>query len=339
MSVGLHIGKNSKLFENKHKSMMLAISTEVEIFNLSAIAMFQIGPLNKNKNSMDHQSIKTYCTEKNIAIYPHGSYIAAGIWLVNNKNRSENKSKMYIRLIKDQLVQGKQVGARGVIIHVPRHPIATIVETMTILSNCKEINSVRRNEGTLPMFTLEMPSSRADELLTYETPAKLNALVAALAADTNITMPWDICMDTCHMWAGGIDFTGDLSWHTWESALSPLALSKISLIHLNGALGKNFGTGKDGHQIPFSVTDTIWGSRLISEEFRTYLGTVTVAVAKVTNLAEALSPEELQRIKNSSFNGIVQFAKKQNIGMIMEINTKDFVSAKFALDVANLLLA
>lgn len=337
MSVGLHISKNSKLFENKHRSMMLAISTEVETFGLSAIAMFQIGPLNKSKNSMDHQGIKAYCTERNIAIYPHGSYIAAGIWLVNNANRSENKSKMYIRLIKDQLVEGKQVGARGVIIHVPRHPIATVVETMTILSNCKEINSVRRNEGVLPMLTLEMPSSRADDLLTYETPAKLNTLVAALDANTAITLPWDICMDTCHMWAGGVDFTGDLSWHAWESELTPLTRSKISLIHLNGALGKNFGTGKDGHQIPFSVTDSVW-SRHISEEFRAYLSTVTVDLAKVTDLASKLSPEELERIKNSSFNAIVQFAKKQNIGMIMEINVKDFVSAKFALDVANLLL-
>jgi endonuclease IV len=337
MSIGLHVGKNSKLFENKHKTMMSAIKTEVETFNLSAISMFQIGPLNKNKNSMDHQGIKAYCLEKNVAIYPHGSYIAAGIWQVNKANRHENKPKMFIRLIKDQLVQGKQVGAKGVVFHVPRHPINTIVETMTILSDCKVINSVRRNEGDLPMFTLEMPSSRADDLLTYETPQKLNALCAALADDPKITLPWDICIDTCHMWAGGIDFSKDLSWNDWESELSELSRSKLSLIHLNGAQGKNFGTGKDGHVIPCSRDDSIWG-KLISDEFRDFIERSTMAEINSMNLATKLSESEMERIKSSSFFAIIQFAKKQQIGMIMEINAKDYKNAKFALDLVNLLL-
>lgn len=337
MSIGLHIGKNSKLFDDKHKSMMAAIKTEVETFNMTAISMFQIGPLNKSKNSMDHQSIKAYCAEKNISIYPHASYIAAGIWLVTQKNRSENKSKMFIRLVKDQLVQGKQVAAKGVVFHVPRHTTATIVETMAIISNCKVLNSVRRNDGDLPMFTLEMPSSRADDLLTYETPEKLNLLTAALVAAVEITLPWDICIDTCHMYAGGINFSPDLSWNTWEMALSDLSRNKISLIHLNGALGKNFGTGKDSHQIPLSATDSIWG-HLLTDEFRGYLERSTMAEINEINLATKLSDTEVNAIKNSSFFAIIQFAKKQNIGMIMEINAKDYKSAKFAMDLVNFLL-
>lgn len=339
MSFGMMTAKNSKNIDgDKYRTMLEAIKSEVDIFNLSAISMFMMGPRDKKRIDMAYFQIMEYCKERNIAVYPHGSYICAGIWNVTQKNRHENKPLMFIRHIKDHLVNGKQLGAKGVVIHVPRHPVANIVETMEILSNNKVINSVRRNDGVIPMLTLETPASRPDDELTYETPEKLNKLVVALTASEKITIGWDICIDTCHLWAGGVNFSPDNSWSEYEAALSDITKDKIKLIHLNGVISAdNFGTGKDGHQVILSRSDAIWG-HLITDEFREFMDNMTLEQINEKNMYEHLSEAEIEIIKNSSLFGIVQFAKKRNIAMICEISIKNYRDAKFAADVVNKLL-
>jgi endonuclease IV len=337
MSLGLHVGKNSKFTDNKHKSMLDAVKAEVTLFNLSAIALFQMGPLNRLKNSMDTVGIKKYCLEHNIAVYPHSSYLAGGIWNVTEQNRMENKNRMYIRLIRDQLVLGAQIGAKSVVFHLTRQTISTVVETMIILSDCKEINALRKTGKPFPMFMFEAIASRGDPLLTYETAKKLNALTAALAAEPRITLPWNLCLDTCHMFAGGTTFAEANSWNMYEAALTKLTREKIQLFHLNGALGKNFGVGKDGHRIPMSREDSIWG-HLISDTFWEYIDAATISELNAGDLALKLFHEEMSYITSSSLFSIVQFAKKQNIGMIMEINLDHYKSAKLACDIINYLL-
>lgn len=337
MSLGIHVSRNSKNFDTKSKTMLEAVKIDTQMLNLSAIALFQIGPLNQLKNSMNTAGIKNYCLENNIKVYPHSSYIAGGIWNVTEKNRNENKSKMYLRLIRDQLVLGAQIGAKSVIFHLTRQPIATIIETMIVLSNCREINTLRAAGKVIPAFMFEVTASRSDPLLTYETPPKLNALIAALDAEPRITLPWNFCLDTCHMFAAGVTFAESNSWNTYEAQLTKLTRSKIQLFHLNGAQGKNFGTGKDGHQIPMSREDSIWG-HLISDNFDAYFESYTVTQINKGDLALKLTDVELAYITSSSLYSIVQFVKKQNIAMIMEINIQHYKSAKLACDIINHLL-
>lgn len=337
MSIGLHIGKNGRVVDYKHKTMLDAITTESILLDISSLSLYTSGPRDKSKISMQHQEIKKYCAEKNIVIFPHGSYISCGIWNVNKANRHENKSLMFIRHIKDQLVDGKQLGAKGIVIHLPKHPIETVVETMEIISDCKVINSIRNNAGVMPNFTIEMPAAKPDELLTYETPEKLNKLTNALTNNKLITLPWDLCIDTCHMWAGGINFKDNLSWFNWESKLTDETKSKIHLIHLNGAKGTNFGTGKDSHSIACSKEDDIW-KHLISDTFRSFLEVSTIQEFNACNMADHLSDEELDVIKESSLFAIVQFAKKNNIAMICEPGVKDYKGIKFIIDLVNKLL-
>lgn len=335
MSVGLHVSRTSKIFNKKDHSYLEAIKTECEMFGLTAFAIFQIGPQNSHKNTMDIKAIKQYCIEHNISVYPHAAYVSTGIWNIRDAAHTKERERFYIKLIKDHLVEGEKIGAKGMVVHVPRHPIKTIVETMAILSNTPVINKVRSK--TLPLMLLENPASRADPLLTYETPSKLNALVKALDADPRITLPWGLCIDTCHLWAGGVSLKEDQSWYNYESALTTITRNKIQLFHLNGSHGENFSTGKDRHNIPFCRSDALFG-HLLTDNFQSWLEGLSRDEANVANLALQLSRSELGRIKSSSFFAIVQFCKKKDIGMILEINVEYYNSAKFAIDLIHVLL-
>ncbi len=341
MSIGCHISKNSSIIDKKdvgkYKTYLEAIKYETELLNMSAFSIFTVGPRTKNKVAgLAHNDIKKYCEDNNLKLYTHSSYIASGIWNVNKENRHEDKSQMYLRLIRDELLQGKQLGAKGVVVHYPRHPISTIVETMKILSDCKIINAIREN-SPVPKFTLEAPASRPHNDLTYETPEKINALIHALKSNKDITIDFDLCIDTCHQYAGGVSFKEANSWHNYANALSKETYDAINLIHLNGAYAKNYQTGKDGHVIPMSKDDAIW-SHLISDEFRDYLDRLDFEEINNINLYEKLSKSEITNLKNSSLYDIIKFVKTKDIAMIMEINVGHFNDSKAAMDIINGLL-
>jgi endonuclease IV len=342
MSLGVFISKNSHILDKKYKKYIEAVKYEAELLDLSALCIFMIGPMNKNKISMDHQGIKAYCEENNIEIWPHGSYTSVGIWNVNHDNRHENKSKEMIRNIKDHLVIGKQLGAKGISFHLGRKTIEETIETMEVISDCKEINSVRRNPGELPYFLIEFIATKSNDSLTYESSERLNSLVSTMISNPKITIKWAINIDTAHQFAGGVSYGEHNSWNNWIAGLSKEAKENIKLIHLNGASAKNFDTGKDYHEIPLSKTDAIWG-HLISHDFRNYMNTLEdkeVLNNSSLNFYEKMTLDEKKILHNSSLNEIVQWCKQNNIAMIMEIK-KDrggFKEIKMAVDIVNGLL-
>jgi endonuclease IV len=247
--IGMHIGKTSKLTNKTFKTMLEVIEADNEVLGMSAISLFMHGPQNTRKNKMAYDSIKEYCEKNNIVIFPHGSYVSVGVWNVNTDNIDDEKSIKFIQHIQDSLTSGHEIGAKGVVVHVPRHPIETVVNVMEILSKNENFIEARAN-NKLATMTLEMPASRPNPTLTYETPKKLNAFCKALNDNKHINIDWNICLDTCHLYAGAVDFSEPDSWDNYEKNLTALVISKIKLIHLNGAKLKNLGTGKDGHMIP-----------------------------------------------------------------------------------------
>jgi endonuclease IV len=333
--IGIHVGKTSMLTGDTCKSLLEALKLDNANLDMSAISLFMYGPQNLRKNNIAYNLLKNYCEEKNITIFPHGSYIAVGIWNVTKDNIDSDKSKKYIQHILDSLISGHDIDAEGIVIHVPRHPISTITNVMHILSSNSKFISVRK-AGLLAPIILEMPASKPHPTLTYETPKKLNTFCKALDSDKNINLEWNICLDTCHLYAGGIDLSGSDSWTDYQQQLSPLTLRKIKLFHLNGAELKNFGTGKDGHIIPCTAEDAIWGG-LVSDRFRKYLSDINIIDAKKTDLASQLNNKEKTVFKQSSLFTLVKFAQKNNIAMICEINDNDYTNTKFIIDLVKFL--
>jgi endonuclease IV len=337
MSLGVHVGKKGKLRDVRFKTMRDAIIEETSYLNLSAVQLFTHGPRNKDKNSMDYQGIKKYCEENNIVVAVHGTYISTAVWEITHETRGERHKKMYINHIRDTLVSAKQVGAVGVVIHLPKGLINQIVEVMEILSDCHEINNIRKNKGGCPTIILEMPASKPDDK-TYETAEKLNALVNALHGNSKITIEWHLCIDTAHQWSCGIKMSDPNIVNSWFNELLDITRDKIKLIHFNGANKINFGRGKDIHEIPMSPYDGIW-HHIMSKEMLEFLNNEGDEIIKEENdLFEHLTKKELQIIRESSFGTIVHFAKKNNIPMIMEINRGELIYTKFAADIINGLL-
>jgi endonuclease IV len=333
MSFVCNLSKDSHISGKKYKTMYDSIKTETTLFHMSAISLFIVGPLNKNKVSLQLDDINKYCLEKHIKIFPHASYISAGIWHVKEENINDNKSMMWLRHVADHLIIAKQLSAKGVVFHLPRHTIEEVVKTMKALSISKELH----NHNKFPPIVLECPASRPDPNLTYETAVKLNNLVKTLHANKDINVNWNICIDTCHLFAGGMNFSEVSIWNQYEHNLYNITKSKLKVIHLNGAERSNYATGKDGHVIPMARDDALWG-HLISDEFRDYLKRTQLKEIENINLFDQLSKHERDEIKNSSLYFIVKFAKKHDIALIMEINRGDFKDAKFALDTVNSIL-
>lgn len=330
MGVGLHIKKDSTVIGKKHKTMIDAITYESKLLNISAISLFVIGPMNSKKNILDYEEIDDFCINKNINIWPHGSYTSVGIWNVDNENKETAKSIAAINLIKEHLIVGKQISARGVVVHLSRHPITHVLTSMEILSK-----SLKKHSERIAMFTIECPASKPDKLLTYEKADRLNKLVDSIESNKKITLEWNMCIDSAHQYAGAVDFGKD--WAKWESELSKEVKNRIKLFHLNGASAKNFGTGKDGHIIPMSKEDAIWG-HLISDKYREYLDTLEKADLKKINLYEKMPESDKKVLKKSSMYAIVRWVKSHDADIILEINRGDYVGVQLAMDVINAFL-
>lgn len=327
MGLGIHIGKNMSIGNKKYKTCEGVVQSEITNLGLTAFSLFILGPMNSKPVSMDYDAIKKFSEENRIAVWPHGSYLTAGIWNVTDDNLDTSKSQAALKSIVDHIDLADKLGSKGVVIHLPRHNMNTIVDTMRLLSRNIQ------NDGRTA-FTIEMPASKPHDELTYETPDKLNKFTKTLSADKDITIDWNLCIDTCHLWAGGINCK---QWNRYKNVLSKDTRDRIRLIHLNGADAKNFGTGKDGHRIPLSKSDAIWGN-LISDETRNGIAALPVDVQKSKNLCEMLSYNERELIQKSSLASIVKFAKIRNIDMIMEIKVDDFYNTKIAIDVMNWLM-
>jgi len=333
--IGIHVNKISVVTGKPCKDILKAIEIAYDNLDINALSLFMHGPRNTKKNNISYDAVQKYCADNNIVIFPHGSYVSVNIWNVTNENINTVASKNALKHLKDSLTSGREINATGVVIHVPRHNIETIVDVMSLLSRYNETITAHK-AGQLAPITLEMPASSPMPLLTYETPEKLNALCATLAADNSIRLDWNICLDTCHLHAGGVYLAESESWNTYVDQLSPLTQSKIKLIHLNGAELKNFGTGKDGHMIPCSEDDAIWGS-LVSERFRKFLDKITTNQAKYMDLTSQLNNKEKTIFKQSSLYTLIKFAKKNSIALICEINDFDYVNTKFIMDLVKYL--
>jgi endonuclease IV len=281
MKFGIHVSKISKIDKTESHTMTEALELEMKRFNLNSAQIFTHGPMNAYPNKMDCSSVQQVIKDMDASIYVHGSYLSVGLW-----NTLDKGKRMTLNHVLDTMHSACMINAVGVVIHLSKKPVETIKGCMDMLQ--QGLGEIKVEDPyKMPMLLLEAPAMKPGKW-TYESPEKLNKLCDVLKENTN----WGLCIDTAHLWSGGVDLSKPGSWDAWLEGLTDLARSKIKLIHLNGSLESNFGTGKDIHIIPFSEEDAIWG-------------------------------KSKKSVDNSSFKSIIDFCEKNNIDVISEINRGD----------------
>jgi endonuclease IV len=70
-------------------------------------------------------------------------------------------------------------------------------------------------------------------------------------------MLFTICIDTSHIWAGGVDISSYVKSRDYFSELNIITKKLLSVLHFNANI-YNCGSGRDTHNKPFEKDDAIW---------------------------------------------------------------------------------
>lgn len=333
---GFHVAKESLIRSAKFKTMLEAVEDAKKDLDVTAIQIFTHGPRDMKKNKIDYELVKQFCDDNKVEIHIHGAY-STGILKGKPENWTNFQSNLNYLL--DAYNAATQIGAKSIVFHLPKLKAQEIADAMNFIDKTIFdkilINKITDKEpsiklSNLPVFLLEIRAMKPESDVTFESADGLSKLCDAVKSK-KITIPWGVCIDTSHQWAGGIDMKSD--WNSWYSSLSEFTKSKIQMFHLNGNNIKNFGTGKDVHEIVMSPDDDIW-KHLISDETHAFLKRDRInIIRKRKNIYTLLSETDIKNIKHSTLYSIIELAKTKNIPIICEIKRGDYIYTRLLMDV------
>lgn len=244
--VGTHISRG------KHKDMGDAILSKIATSPSVAVQIFTHGPLKINtgesggpvmNDGIDIGKIKKISRQTNIFV--HSPY-------TQNIFKDDRKS---FDLMLDVMKTSEECGAAGVVIHLPRGTVTTVI------TGVKRLMKMMDERKLVTPIILETPSNKEHPTMSWESPEKLTKLCTAME-DAGITKARvGLCIDTAHVYAGGAKFV------TRKEAvkyIKGLPLEWLKLIHLNGN-EYEYPKGNDKHAIPGSSEDAIWKGKKYNE--------------------------------------------------------------------------
>lgn len=201
-------------------------------FALKVVAIFVGGPKNREitLHPEERRQLREYIARTGIRVIAHSSY-SAQPW------RGDPDAARYIR---EELSVCQEAGITGLVVHLPKLPVETVMRYIARLDN-PAAPDVR--------LYLETPAVRAVESY-YETPEKLAVLFRAIRAELDPDLRrFGLCVDTAHLWSANIDLQSYTAAAAWlrdldvvADAIPPAAV----MFHLNDSLRPR-GVGPDAH--------------------------------------------------------------------------------------------
>lgn len=212
------------------------IPTITNQYKLGAVQIFTVVPQQIKVVNYDEGALRQ-AARRGLHIWTHSSYLVSP-W----------GSKPYnMPFCIKQLQQNVDVGGQGVIFHLPKAPASSLVGNLKRLISSKPRGS---------RVVLENKAVRPDLLATYETPAKINALIDTfIRGGINRRDIW-LCFDTAHLYCSGVTLRTRQDAESWLGALR--YPDRIAAFHLNGNSSLTFS---DKHTIAFGPLDHIWGGQ------------------------------------------------------------------------------
>ena len=298
--LGVHVSKVSKVLKGStRKTMFDALIEDCDSLHLTAAQIYTHGPRNANSNKMNYKKIKKWSVDNEIKLYVHSSYITASIWNLNETTKELPKVKRYIKNLDSQLDACKKIGAYGLVIHFPNKPLKDVLNTIS----CSIFSLIVKKYDIPILFEMKPIKNKGFKKGVnhgYVTPVQLNKFCKKVSLPKSL---WGIVIDTSHLWGAGVDTTDKKSQDMWFEKLKFPEM--IKLIHLNGAQKKTFNSGRDEHIIVFSKDDDMYSK---------YAG---------------------DSYKKSGVYSIVEFAVKNNLTIICEINRGIEKDVRMSLELIN----
>lgn len=245
--LGIHVSKTSH-FMPSSKNILDAINVSVKEFDINTAQIFTHGPRNKTKNKIDHEELNEFRLKNDFTIVVHSTYLT-NPWKITNDNKESGRSIADINHLTEQLDACREIGAIGLVVHLPKKSIDVdeIYETMSILQKYVVKSKV--------MLLLEIEA--APNEISFGNAENLNLLCAELNELKSTKNWWGICIDTAHLWACNVDIRTKSKAFNWFKSLDKTVLDRIELVHLNGSYVE-FGSNKDKHYVAGGAHDKIW---------------------------------------------------------------------------------
>lgn len=225
MNVGIHCHRDDK----KRREYVDCIKM-MKPFNMKAFQIFIMNPHSDKLNNLGKLN-KEFIKDNNLRLYIHGTYI----------HNPWKKNKYSIHVIREQLRLCDKLGGKGVIIHLPKQNIKTI------MAGVEAVYKDWKNPSKCRLF-LESNQSKPNDLTTFETAEKMAKLINTLAK-SKYAPHIAFCLDTAHIFVSGQDLTSCEQVAQYFSKLERLSkenIHMIRLIHLNDTK-TSLGSGKDIH--------------------------------------------------------------------------------------------
>jgi deoxyribonuclease-4 len=226
-----NIGKNTQKKKTVYETLLQLIpSRPYQIFFTSRAIDFNI-------NNEDIINTYKFIFNNNIKLFIHSPY------LINLCIQQPNSDNYHIECLHKHLQTASAMGALGVVVHVGKYCKNNIFDALVIMKN-NIIDALLYATPQCPLL-LETPAGQGTEVLTkmqdfldFVMDIRLDDRVTKLNKSNCIS----ICIDTCHVFASGINPIEYLK-NTLEN---PKYIGLLKLIHFNDSKG-NCGSCVDRH--------------------------------------------------------------------------------------------
>ena len=229
MHIGIHISKGPGGVDR-------SIDTMCSRFGFNACQIFTIVPQQVKLIEYDPALVAAVVKRHRLHVWIHSSY------LVSPWGDKPYNMGLSIKQLKQQV----EIGARGVIFHIPKAPPEKIVARYKALLDRKPAGS---------QVVLENKAVRPEpENAVYAVPENINRLVDVFLKHGVKLRDIAFCFDTAHLYCSGVSLRSYEDARLWLSKIKYPTV--IKAFHLNGNSSSGYA---DKHVIAFDKKDKIWG--------------------------------------------------------------------------------
>ena len=224
--IGAHISRQKTLIETI-EVIKNAGGNALQIF-ASNPRSINISQINKNFFGNNLSDLKNFLKSNNFKLVIHNPYtINLATSFIINKRTMEIKDCYWIKLVLHELEIAHNIGAIGCVVHCGKYTNQTPIDGINNMKIALDyiIDEIERNKWNSKII-LETSTGQGTELLSFYQ----EFLDFYNSFNDNQKEFIKICIDTCHIWAGGLELN-----EVFELTKKNKNIKDVIVIHINNS--------------------------------------------------------------------------------------------------------